>query len=237
MPDSWNLLEPLAGVIYQERVMHWPVAIGTVVLLASVPQLAGQGSRAHAQDALVAKHAAANGVPEALLRRVIHIETKGNARLVSKGNYGLMQIRLGTARAMGYTGSAEGLLDADTNMTYAVRYLAGAYRVAGGNHEQAIRNYQRGYYDRAKARGFSPYRVASTTPVTQQASAPDPTMLPQQEARRQAVEQQGVIEQERAAQRAALEQQRTALEQQRVALAQQQAAQREAAVQARVAQQ
>jgi soluble lytic murein transglycosylase-like protein len=27
---------------------------------------------------------------------------------------------------MGYTGSAAGLLDPQTNMTYAVRYLAGA---------------------------------------------------------------------------------------------------------------
>ena len=43
-----------------------------------------------------------------------------------------MQIRLGTARAMGYHGgSPQGLLDADTNMTYAVKYLAGAYRAAG----------------------------------------------------------------------------------------------------------
>ena len=32
-----------------------------------------------------------------LVRRVIHIESKGNPRVVSKGNYGLMQIRLGTA--------------------------------------------------------------------------------------------------------------------------------------------
>ncbi len=88
-----------------------------------------------------------------------------------------MQIRLGTARAMGYGGDASGLLDADTNMTYAVRYLAGAYRAAGGNQDQAIRNYQRGYYDKAKAQGFSPYAAASASPP--QAAAPDPTMLRQ----------------------------------------------------------
>ena len=90
---------------------------------------------------------------------------------------------------MGYSGDAGGLLDADTNMTYAVRYLAGAYRAAGGNQEQAIRNYQRGYYDKAKAQGFSPYAVASVQP---QAAAPDPTMLRQQQEleRRNAAEQQ-----------------------------------------------
>ena len=124
-------------------------------------RLVGQAARASEHDHLVAKHAAAHGVPEALVRRVIQIESRGNPRVVSSGNYGLMQIRLGTARAMGYSGDAGGLLDADTNMTYAVRYLAGAYRAAGGNHEQAIRNYQRGYYDEAKAQGFSPYAVAS----------------------------------------------------------------------------
>ena len=30
------------------------------------------------------------------------------------------------------------LLDANTNMTYAVKYLAGAYRLANGNHGRAV---------------------------------------------------------------------------------------------------
>ena len=38
----------------------------------------------------------------------------------------------------GLSGSAEGLLDADTNMTYAVKYLAGAYRAAGCDPDRAI---------------------------------------------------------------------------------------------------
>ncbi len=120
-------------------------------------------SAAQAHEALIARHAAANGIPESLVRRVIHIESRGNPRAVSKGNYGLMQIRLGTARAMGYRGDAGGLLDADTNMTYAVRYLAGAYRAAGGSEAGAIRHYQRGYYHAAKKQGFSPYRTASAS--------------------------------------------------------------------------
>jgi soluble lytic murein transglycosylase-like protein len=118
------------------------------------------GPRAY--DSLVARHAAANGVPESLVRRVIVRESRYNPRAVSKGNYGMMQIRLGTARAMGYTGSAAGLLDADTNMTYAVRYLAGAYRAAGGSHDRAVSNYARGYYHSAKAQGFSQYAQQSS---------------------------------------------------------------------------
>jgi len=112
-------------------------------------------------DGMAAAQASANGVPVSLVERVIKRESGGNPGAVSRGNYGLMQIRLGTARAMGFTGSAAELLDAQTNMTYAVRYLAGAYRAAGGNESRAVALYARGYYYQAKAQGFSPY-VAET---------------------------------------------------------------------------
>ncbi len=106
---------------------------------------------------MAAAQASANGVPVSLVERVIKRESGGNPRAVSRGNYGLMQIRLGTARAMGFSGSAAELLDAQTNMTYAVRYLAGAYRAANGNESRAVALYARGYYYQAKAQGFSPY--------------------------------------------------------------------------------
>lgn len=105
-------------------------------------------------DALIARHAAANNLPEDLVRRVIKRESGGRSHVVSAGNYGLMQIKLPTARSMGYTGTATGLLDADTNMTYAVKYLAGAYRVAGGNANRAVHYYASGYYYAAKAKGM-----------------------------------------------------------------------------------
>ena len=106
---------------------------------------------------MAAAQASANGVPVSLVERVIKRESGGNPRAVSRGNYGLMQIRLGTARAMGFSGSAAELLDPQTNMTYAVRYLAGAYRAAGGNENRAVALYASGYYYQAKAQGFSPY--------------------------------------------------------------------------------
>lgn len=120
-------------------------------------------------DAHIARHAAANGVPVELARRVVRRESGGNPRAVSKGNYGLMQIRLGTAQAMGYRGNAQGLLDADTNMTYAMRYLSGALRAANGNHDRAVALYARGYYYEAKRMGFSAYnppRAAGLGAVT-----------------------------------------------------------------------
>lgn len=102
----------------------------------------GQGSNI---ESMAEQQASANGIPTSLVDRVIKRESGGNPRAVSRGNYGLMQIRLGTAREMGYGGSAAGLLDAQTNMTYAVRYLAGAYRAAGGNESRAVALYARGY--------------------------------------------------------------------------------------------
>jgi soluble lytic murein transglycosylase-like protein len=106
-------------------------------------------------DLLIAKYASANGVPEALVRRVIKRESGGNPRVVSRGNYGLMQIKLATARSLGYGGGASGLLNAETNMNYAVKYLAGAYRVAGGNSDRAVHYYAAGYYFAAKRKGMT----------------------------------------------------------------------------------
>ncbi len=122
----------------------------------------GQSAPADGTSGMASAQASAAGVPASLVERVIMRESGGNPRAVHAGNYGLMQIRLGTARAMGYTGSAAGLLDARTNMTYAVRYLAGAYRAAGGDENRAVALYARGYYAEAKARGFSPYASGAT---------------------------------------------------------------------------
>ena len=94
---------------------------------------------------MIAKYAEANGVPEPLVHRVIMRESRYHPRVVSLGNYGLMQIKHGTARAMGYTGTAAGLLDPETNLIYAVKYLAGAYRKANGDHDRAVALYARGY--------------------------------------------------------------------------------------------
>ncbi len=109
-------------------------------------------------SSMIARHAQMNGVPVGLVRRVVLRESGGNPRAMGRGGaMGLMQIKTSTARAMGYAGPPSGLLDPETNLTYAVRYLAGAYRVSGGNANRAVSNYARGYYYAAKARGLSPY--------------------------------------------------------------------------------
>jgi hypothetical protein len=102
-------------------------------------------------EALVASHATANNVPEALVHRVIVRESKYHPDLVGRGGtIGLMQIKLATARGLGYTGDAAGLRDPDTNLTYGVKYLAGAWRAANSDHARAMHYYASGYYYAAK---------------------------------------------------------------------------------------
>ena len=126
------------------------LSLATILAVAALPQLASAQQRAD-YDAMVATHAQANGVPEALVHRVIVRESKYHPNLIGRGGtIGLMQIKLATARGVGYTGTAEGLRDPNTNLTYAVKYLAGAYRAANGNHNRAVSYYAGGYYYAAK---------------------------------------------------------------------------------------
>lgn len=105
-------------------------------------------------DALIARYAAFYNVPERLVRRVVKRESNFNPAARNRVYWGLMQIRHDTAQTMGYRGPAHGLLDAETNLKYAVKYLRGAYVTAGGNEDQAVRFYSRGYYYDAKRKGL-----------------------------------------------------------------------------------
>jgi soluble lytic murein transglycosylase-like protein len=100
---------------------------------------------------MVEKHSRANHVPAALVHRVIQRESRYRPELVGPGGtIGLMQIKLATAKALGYAGDAKGLHDPETNLAYGVKYLAGAYRAADGDHDRAMHFYAAGYYDVAK---------------------------------------------------------------------------------------
>ena len=93
-------------------------------------------------------------------------ESRYRANAMGRGGAsGLMQIKLSTARAMGYSGSASGLLDPETNLTYGVKYLAGAYRTAGGNHGRAVSYYASGYYYAAKRQRAPANAYAEASPA------------------------------------------------------------------------
>ena len=154
--------------------MHMPRGARRLFVAVCAAQGIAFAAAASAQDAgprpdlkaLIDQHAKANGLPADLVHKVVRSESNYNPRAYSRGNIGLMQIRYGTARALGYAGAANGLLDAHTNLTYAVRYLAGAYQAAGGNPARAIAFYRRGYYVklRDRRRGQPATEVASAAP-------------------------------------------------------------------------
>lgn len=103
-------------------------------------------------DAKVAHYAQKYDVPESLIHRSIRRESNYNPGARNGPYWGLMQIRHDTARGMGYQGGPHGLLDADTNLNYAVPYLANAWRLSGGSEARAIALYAGGYYYVAKRR-------------------------------------------------------------------------------------
>ncbi len=103
---------------------------------------------------LIARHAADHGVPTELAHRIILKESRYNPAAHHRAYWGLMQLRHDTARSVGYTGPAAGLLDADTNLRFGMAYLGNAYRTAGGDQRRALAFYSSGYYYEAKRRGL-----------------------------------------------------------------------------------
>lgn len=126
--------------------------LGFLGLLATLLLCASANAQSRAQyEAMVATEAQANLVPEELVHRVIVRESKYHPQLIGRGGaIGMMQIKLATARGVGYTGTAEGLRDAATNLKYGIKYLAGAYRAANGDFDRAVHYFAAGYYYVAK---------------------------------------------------------------------------------------
>jgi soluble lytic murein transglycosylase-like protein len=109
---------------------------------------------------LIQKYAKLYEIPESLIHRVVHRESRYNPKAYNRAGYfGLMQIKYNTAKSMGYEGPASGLLDAETNIKYAAKYLRGAWMTADSKAENkeanAVQLYARGYYYDAKRKGLT----------------------------------------------------------------------------------
>ena len=127
---------------------------GAFLIVLSTPGAAKQLPVPADLAPLIARHAAEHNVPEALVYSIIKRESGFNPKAHHRVYWGLMQISGATARSMGYRGPLQGLLDADTNLTYAMPYLANAYIVAQGNSRLAMQFYSNGYYFDAKRKGL-----------------------------------------------------------------------------------
>jgi soluble lytic murein transglycosylase-like protein len=102
--------------------------------------------------ALVNEYADQYQVPRSLVHRVIQRESDYRPDARNGPYYGLMQILPATARNMGFQGQPSDLLDAETNLQYAVKYLRGAWLVSDGDEAEAVGWYARGYYYEARDR-------------------------------------------------------------------------------------
>ena len=103
-----------------------------------------RGAASGSIKALIAQHAAANGVPLALADAIVRIESRYNPCATNHGAMGLMQIKTQTARGVGFSGSSGDLLNADTNLRYGMKYLAQVYNMSGGNVCSTVMRYQTG---------------------------------------------------------------------------------------------
>ncbi|WP_263489005.1 transglycosylase SLT domain-containing protein [Mesorhizobium sp. ES1-3] len=116
------------------------IGLGNVAAATAAVTSGGQYS------AIVARYAASYGVPVSLAQAVIKIESNYRPNLVGgAGEIGLMQIKPATARMMGYSGSAKGLFDPDTNIKYGMKYLAMARDLGGGTTCGTILKYNAGH--------------------------------------------------------------------------------------------
>lgn len=98
-------------------------------------------------DKIIAKYARSYGVPVSLAHAVIRVESnyKPKAR-GSAGEIGLMQLKLQTARGLGYRGSAKGLYNPSTNLRYGMAYLGQARKLGGKSVCSTILKYNAGHY-------------------------------------------------------------------------------------------
>lgn len=124
---------------------------------------------------MIQRFAAKHDIPEALLHRVIQRESDYRPHARNGPYWGLMQILPQTARQMGFRGTPEELLDPEVNLTYAGRYLRGAWLLADGDIDRAVMWYARGFYFEARDRcmlvatGLRDREVRRDCPVPPQA--------------------------------------------------------------------
>jgi soluble lytic murein transglycosylase-like protein len=105
-------------------------------------------------DGWIAAAASSYNIPFALLKGIMAVESNFVQRAyrsepsVNDASYGLMQVLLSTARAVGYTGTADGLYDPLTNISVGASFLSDLLRTAaeaGWGTDSAVSAYNAGF--------------------------------------------------------------------------------------------
>ena len=129
---------------------------------------------------LIAAHARANGIPVDLAHAVVRHEIGYNARATGRaGEIGLMQIKLATARGIGYRGSKQALYNPATNIEWGMKYLGQARKLAGGDQCGTLSRYNGGLATKRMIRSYCKQVIAKvrTAPKVAKAAAPSPRLL------------------------------------------------------------
>ncbi|PLP57858.1 lytic transglycosylase [Mesorhizobium loti] len=124
------------------KVIYDTVTTASITPGAVKPSFASGGR----YSTIVSRYAAAYGVPVSLAHAVIKVESNYRPGMVGRaGEIGLMQIKPATARMMGYSGSAKGLHNPETNIKYGMKYLGMARELGGGTTCGTILKYNAGH--------------------------------------------------------------------------------------------
>jgi hypothetical protein len=103
-------------------------------------------ARGEAFRALIEAEARRRGVPAALVEAVVRVESGYDPGAIGGvGEIGLMQVRPSTAAMMGFRGTDEELAEPAVNIRYGAEYLAGAWRLAGGDLCRTLMKYRAGH--------------------------------------------------------------------------------------------
>jgi soluble lytic murein transglycosylase-like protein len=99
-----------------------------------------------AYGAIIDRYAREYGVSRSLARAVIRVESNYDVHKRGRaGEIGLMQIKPSTARMMGYSGSAAGLYDPETNIRWGMKYLGMAKEIGNGTTCGTLLKYNAGH--------------------------------------------------------------------------------------------
>jgi len=134
----------------KKYTMFTGVLLSTLLVLGANPGQSLSASKTAAKqrpyEDVISKLARKNNIPADLVHAVVRTESNYNARARgSVGEIGLMQLRLSTARSLGYSGSASGLYDPRINLEYGTKYLGIAHKLSAGSTCGTILKYNAGH--------------------------------------------------------------------------------------------
>nr|WP_296526471.1 transglycosylase SLT domain-containing protein [Rhodoplanes sp.] len=150
--DARAILDSVARTAAASRLDEPPTSIYGRMPYGRMPyrlSLHGLGIGAGIYRPIIEEEARRAGLPAEIAEAVMGVESSYNpATLGAAGEIGLMQVLPSTARMMGFSGPIEALAVPETNIHYGVRYLAQAWRLAGGDLCTAVMKYRAGHGER-----------------------------------------------------------------------------------------